>query len=61
MRKVFSSVLHNKEGVSALEYGLMAALIAGALVTSVTGLSGNLSDLFSSLGTLITSNTPSTN
>lgn len=58
MTKIFSLVIRNRKGVSALEYGLMAALIAGALVTSVTNLSGDLQDLFTNIGGKIQQNTP---
>jgi pilus assembly protein Flp/PilA len=58
MTKLFKSIARDRRGVSALEYGLMAALIAGALVTAVTNLSGNLQGLFEGLGTAISNNTP---
>lgn len=58
MTKLFKLISRDNRGVSALEYGLMAALIAGALVTSVTSLSSDLQGLFSGLGTTISNNTP---
>lgn len=58
MTKLFKNVINDMRGVSALEYGLMAALIAGALVTSVSGLATDLNDLFVGLGTQIQDHTP---
>jgi pilus assembly protein Flp/PilA len=37
----------NDEGATAVEYGLMVALIAGAIVAIVFTLGGSLHDLFS--------------
>ena len=45
MEKVIG-FLKNEEGVSAIEYGLMAALIAVALVIGATALGGKLDACF---------------
>ncbi len=37
---------HDKKGVTALEYGLIAALIAVVIITAVTTLGTNLSTAF---------------
>lgn len=60
MKQFFNKLFGNKKGVSALEYGLMAALIAGALVGTITTLSGDIKTLFTNLGSAITTNTPTT-
>lgn len=60
MKYFLHTLIKNKKGVSALEYGLLAALIAGALVASITTLSGDIQTLFTTLGTTITANTPTT-
>jgi len=39
--------LRDERGVTAIEYGLIAALIALAIITGVTTLGSNLSDIFS--------------
>ena len=39
----------DRGGVTALEYGLIAGLIAVAIISSVTTLGHNLSDVFSTL------------
>ncbi len=36
----------DENGVTAIEYGLMAALIAGAIAATVTSLAGGLDNLF---------------
>ncbi|RQS69532.1 Flp family type IVb pilin [Burkholderia sp. Bp8963] len=40
-------------GVTAIEYGLLAVLIAVALMAGATLLGSNLDTLFSSLGTMM--------
>ena len=39
-----------EKGATAVEYGLMVGLIAVAIITAVMFLSGELSDLFNSIG-----------
>lgn len=58
MKNLFNRVIGDRRGVSALEYGLMAALIAGAMVTAVTTFGRDLSDMFTALSGVITTNTP---
>ncbi len=36
----------DENGITAIEYGLMAALIAAALITAVAHITGGLSDAF---------------
>lgn len=45
--KFFNNLLRNEEGATAIEYGLIAALIAVAAITAMTSLGGNLTDTFS--------------
>jgi pilus assembly protein Flp/PilA len=57
MKKLFSVIrdfLKNEEGVTAIEYGLIAALIAVAIIAAVTALGGNLGTLFQTVATAIT-------
>jgi pilus assembly protein Flp/PilA len=42
-------LLKRQEAVTAVEYGLIAALIASAIVVSVTGLGTAIATLFTSL------------
>lgn len=43
--------VRDEEGATALEYGLLAALIAAAIVTAVTQLGTTVSDTFSNIAT----------
>ena len=45
------NLIRNEEGATALEYGLLAALIAAAIVGAVTTLGGVVSTTFSSIAT----------
>jgi len=42
-----------EEGATAVEYGLMVALIAIVIIAAVTLLGGNLSTLFNSIATSV--------
>jgi pilus assembly protein Flp/PilA len=45
--------LKNRRGVAALEYGLIASLIAVVIITAVTALGGNMSTMFTMISTKI--------
>jgi pilus assembly protein Flp/PilA len=45
--------LKNRRGVAALEYGLIASLIAVVIITAVTALGDNMSDMFTMISTKI--------
>lgn len=49
MSKIANSIPINQNGVTAIEYGLIAALLSLALVAGATSLGGNLDSLFSSV------------
>ena len=49
MRDLFWSFLADKRGATAIEYGLLAAGIAGVIIAVVFGLGTNLSTTFSSV------------
>ena len=49
------AVVRSKKCVSALEYGILAAVIVGAVATAVVVLSTDLNDAFKSVGALIKS------
>jgi len=56
LRKAFSmslvlKFLKTEDGATAIEYGLIAALIAVVIITGVTAVGTNLSATFSSLST----------
>ena len=44
----------DRKGVTALEYGLIAAVMGALIVTAVTTLGGSLETAFSSIGTELT-------
>lgn len=43
---MFRKLFKNQEGATAIEYGLIAALIAVAAITAMSSLGGNLSNTF---------------
>jgi pilus assembly protein Flp/PilA len=43
--------LHDEEGVTAIEYGLLAALVAVGIIVAATALGTNLSTLFTNIAT----------
>jgi pilus assembly protein Flp/PilA len=55
--QVRAAQLRDERGATAVEYGLMVALIAVAIITVVATLGGNLSNLFSGVGNEIANNT----
>lgn len=46
LRVAANQVLNNKKGVSAIEYGLLAALIALVIIAAVTSVGTNLKGVF---------------
>ena len=53
MEKFMQSVkrfIHDEEGVTAIEYGLLAALIAVAIIATVQGVGSSLNTTFSTVG-----------
>jgi pilus assembly protein Flp/PilA len=50
----FKTFWADEEGATAIEYGLLAALIAGVIVTSVKTLGGTLLTAFTDVNTKIT-------
>ena len=55
--KFFNKILRDEAGATAIEYGLIAALIAVAAITAMNSLGSNLSSTFSTVsGELSTAN-----
>ena len=46
MKNVFARFVKCESGATAIEYGLIAALIAVAAIAAMTSLGGNLSNTF---------------
>lgn len=58
MRQIISKAgkylsINNEKGVTAIEYGMLAALIALAIIAAVIVLGGNLNEVFTNLGTQV--------
>ena len=55
LMKRFPLIVRREEGVTAIEYGLLAALIALAIVVGAGAAGTSLNTMFSSIGTFVTS------
>jgi len=51
MRKLFQNFLKDESGATAIEYGLIAALIAVVIITGVTAVGTSLSTTFTNIST----------
>ncbi|MDP9592187.1 UNVERIFIED_ORG: pilus assembly protein Flp/PilA [Shinella zoogloeoides] len=49
MTKIFARLMKDESGATAIEYGLIAALISVALITGATALGGSLNNVFQNL------------
>ncbi|TNE60956.1 MAG: Flp family type IVb pilin [Alphaproteobacteria bacterium] len=58
MTKLLNKIRRNEEGATAIEYGLIAALVAIALITALQSLEGGLSGVFEGAATTLEDNTP---
>lgn len=54
MTKMFSRFIKDDSGATAIEYGLIAALVAVAIIGALTQLESGLSALFTGIGTRLT-------
>jgi pilus assembly protein Flp/PilA len=52
--KIIKKIFKNEEGATAIEYGLIAALIAVAAITAMGTLGTNLSNTFTEVSTELT-------
>lgn len=57
MKTIFARLMKDESGATAIEYGLIAALISVALITGATTLGGQLETLFINLGDELTTAT----
>lgn len=53
MTKLLAKFYRNEDGVTVIEYGLIASLIAVALVTVLTGLGSQLNTKFAAVTTAL--------
>jgi pilus assembly protein Flp/PilA len=58
MTKLVSRLLKDESGATAIEYGLIAALISVALITGATALGSKLNIMFNNLSNTISNKTP---
>ena len=54
----YVSLKHDDEGATAVEYGMMVALIAAVIVAIVAVLGGQVNDAFTTVSDEIGNNTP---
>lgn len=57
MQKIFCGLVQGEEGATALEYGLLAALVSTAIVTAVAAVGGHIATAFQMVSTAITAST----
>jgi pilus assembly protein Flp/PilA len=58
MRKLIMKLFGDRSGATAIEYGLIAALIAVAIIAGVTVVGTQLAATFNSVGTTLSTATP---
>ncbi|WP_119167031.1 Flp family type IVb pilin [Algihabitans albus] len=58
MRRLVTLLMKSKTGATAIEYGLIAALVAVAAIAGMTQLGGALDTIFSGVGGTLEANTP---
>jgi pilus assembly protein Flp/PilA len=51
--KIFTKLLRDEQGATAIEYGLIAALIAVAAITAMQALGGQLTATFTGVSTCL--------
>ena len=61
MTKIFKGILRDRNGATAIEYGLIAALVALAIVAGLTTLGTNLNTQFSNIATQVQTNNAAAN
>lgn len=50
MSKIIKNFLNDEEGATAIEYGLIAGLLAVAIIAGVTSIGTNLGTIFTDIG-----------
>lgn len=58
MRIIMKSFLSKEEGATAIEYGLIAALVAVAIIGALTALGTDVTGVFNSISTEVENATP---
>jgi pilus assembly protein Flp/PilA len=58
MKSLFSRFAKNESGATAIEYGLIAALVAVAIITALQLMGNNMENIFNTVGNTLGSATP---
>ena len=58
MLKIIRKLIKSKKGATAIEYGLIAALIAVAAIAAMTALGESLQTIFTSISSTLSDATP---
>jgi pilus assembly protein Flp/PilA len=58
MQNIFTRFFQDESGATAIEYGLIAALISVVIITAVTLVGGNLETTFNTVAGSLTAATP---
>jgi pilus assembly protein Flp/PilA len=58
MQNIFTRFFQDESGATAIEYGLIAALIAVVIITAVTAVGGSLDTTFNAVNTGLAGATP---
>lgn len=53
MRKIFNAFLSDESGATAIEYGLIAAIVSVGLITALTSLKTNLQTTYNTIGNAV--------
>jgi pilus assembly protein Flp/PilA len=53
MVAIFSSILRDENGATAIEYGLIAALISVVIISAITAIGTGLAETFSSVASAL--------
>jgi pilus assembly protein Flp/PilA len=53
MLAIFSSVLRDESGATAIEYGLIAALVSVVIISAITAIGTGLAETFSSVSSAL--------
>ncbi|OCO98799.1 MULTISPECIES: Flp family type IVb pilin [unclassified Ensifer] len=57
MKKIFARLMKDESGATAIEYGLIAALVSVALIAGASSLGNTINDTFSKLGNKLSTTT----
>jgi pilus assembly protein Flp/PilA len=58
MKKLFSKLARDESGATAIEYGLIAALVSVGLIIGAQSLGTSLNNTFTNIGTTLDNNQP---